>query len=155
MHTVDGRHGQKSLHALLVRPEMEPAHGEYCAPMSSPLVVVPNVDALTVRRRVELALVSGLAALGGGKAGSATLLPLENARTGVWLLLALRVRTVDLLALVSVSAAKGSCPGFATALVVLSDARSADSSCSGQNDSHGGRERNELHPVPVALFRLL
>jgi hypothetical protein len=73
-------------------------------------------------------------------------------RTGGNLLLALRIPLVDLLALVSTDAASRSSPGFSTALVVFSNACGADCSCSGQNDSHGGDERNELHPVFCGAF---
>jgi hypothetical protein len=133
---------------------MEPAHAKYFASMSSCLVVVPDIDALTIILGVELALVSRLAAFRSGNASTTAFRPLEGARTGIRYLLTLRVPLVDLLARVSVSAASGSIPGFSTALVVLSNARSAASSCSGQNDSHGGDERNELHPGSVALFQL-
>jgi hypothetical protein len=59
------------------------------------------INALAIDRGVELEFVSGLAALETGKAGSATLLPLADARPEIGHFLALRVSLVDLLAVVS------------------------------------------------------
>jgi hypothetical protein len=102
-------------------------------------IVIPLINALAIDRGVELALVSGLAALGTVKAGSATLLPLADARPEIGQFLALRVPLVDLLALVFKDTASGSSPAAATALTVLPGAWgvSIDDSCSGQHGGHG------------------
>jgi hypothetical protein len=128
------------------------ADEEYRPPASSRLVVL-DVDALSVRGGLELALVSDLAARGSGKAGPAALLPIFFAERIELLLLALRVPLVDLLALISGSAAKGTRPAAAAALTVRSRARSGSigGGYSGQKNGHGDNERKEFHPVSVAF----
>jgi hypothetical protein len=125
---------------------------EYRSRASSRLVVL-DVDALSVRGGLELALVSDLAAHRSGKACPAALLPIFLAERIDGLLLALRVPVVDLLALVSGSAAKGSRPAAAAALAVRSRACSGSigGRYSGQKSGHGDNERKEFHPVSVAF----
>jgi hypothetical protein len=131
---------------------MERAHANYCASVSSRLVGARGDDALGVIRGVEHARVSGLATLSGENAGPAALSPLKDARPGIWLLHASSRILAGPLALVSVKAASRFNPTSATAkAVATTNALGADCSCSGQNDSHGGDERDELHPVLVAI----